>query len=568
MKTDALQSFTGGNDIAPKRMDCTRNRRIDGERAEFVTDDKTDVERRPFRKVMEDVAADNKAAQRITGETVERKTAPEPHGNRRVSIKDEEVTQDPETEKLTPDKDVMATTDSNEVVEAPEGAEPGLKDDVVVPVDAETAEQAEAIIRDALTEISDALGIKVFQGLENLSLSEITGDTKEQFAEIVFILKKLVQGIELGKATGMPVETPKATLGGGDLDKLADVLRSGAFKIEMACNVLGIAGDVQEKVAERLELTVASGIIQAVDPKTISMSSQHVERLFAGVGADDRPADGLASLIDKVKKLISGKEEVRPVVLEVQGESPAEQKTDVRIMETRVYRALLKIDKVDQTGQQNQVAAGEIAKSDLPKTQAAGVPLAQALADVVRKDAVDGPAGVPDIKPVIQQAAQANAESRIAGSLLKMTDDTVMEQITGRMQTVIRTGLTEVRIQLRPESLGEVSMRIRIEGDVVQARIEVQNQQVKEIMERNLPALKDALAQQNLASGSIDIHVGSGNGRHSGSAQQGPWEQDQTAQNGAYRHGKDHEDAATGDEQQQGEETGRRFGGNSVEYFA
>ena len=37
MKTDAMQFCTGNNDIAPKRMDCTRSRYDTGEGAESVT---------------------------------------------------------------------------------------------------------------------------------------------------------------------------------------------------------------------------------------------------------------------------------------------------------------------------------------------------------------------------------------------------------------------------------------------------------------------------------------------------------------------------------------------------
>ncbi|MBN1576083.1 MAG: flagellar hook-length control protein FliK, partial [Chitinispirillaceae bacterium] len=104
--------------------------------------------------------------------------------------------------------------------------------------------------------------------------------------------------------------------------------------------------------------------------------------------------------------------------------------------------------------------------------------------------------------------------------------------------------------------------------DVVAAKIEVQNQQVKEIMERNLPMLKDALAQQNLTAGSFDIQINGGSGRHPGAASQEPWNEQETAQGNLFQKEKEDENSSSDRQQQPGRETGRRFGSNSVEYFA
>lgn len=569
MKTDAMQFFTGGNDAAPRRMDSTRGRGTSGASAEFAAAEGARREQdKPFRKVMEEVAADNETAQRITGETVEKRTVTGSDRNSEVSSSREKEENSRNTDSPPIDSSMVSTD------------EPVVKDTDLQPdddngeekpvelIDAQTAEQAESIVRDALAEISGALGISIFQDLENLSLREIGSETKSQFAEIVFVLKKLVQGLELGKVTGMSVETPKATLDGDAIDKIADVLRTGGFKIEMACNILGIAGEVQEQVAVKLEQTAGAGIVQAVDPKTLAMAARHTEQLFGGLFTDAKPADDLASLIEKVKKLIGDNGDGQPFAAIETEDGGTKAKTDTQQFETRVYRAVLKIDKVDQSAVENRTAAGTVESAEQPKIVPGGIAIAQPLAEAAKNDGSGGVVSPLDIKPVSAQPVQAGADQRIAGALVKMTDDAVMEQITGKMHAVIRSGLTEMRIQLRPESLGDVTMRIRMEGDVVQAKIEVQNQQVKEIMERNLPALRDSLAQQNLTTGSIEIQVGNGLGRHSGGAQQSPWNQDETAQGGMGREEKERENATTGNNEQQGAETGRRFGGNSVEYFA
>jgi flagellar hook-length control protein FliK len=103
----------------------------------------------------------------------------------------------------------------------------------------------------------------------------------------------------------------------------------------------------------------------------------------------------------------------------------------------------------------------------------------------------------------------------------------------------------------------------------VLAKIEVQNQQVKEIMERNLPMLKDALAQQNISAGQFDISIGTGMGRHTGGQAHNPWNNEDMVYGGLHENGHEKdEDPSSRKQQRQEDETGRRFGNNSIEYFA
>ena len=117
---------------------------------------------------------------------------------------------------------------------------------------------------------------------------------------------------------------------------------------------------------------------------------------------------------------------------------------------------------------------------------------------------------------------------------------------------------------LRPEALGEVRLKIQVEGDIVMARITVENQQVKQIVESNLNSLKNALTEHNLQTGSFSVDVGG--------SDSDPYEQAQAGTAGA--HAEDTDDHATQETMErigtgpETGETGRRFGSNTVEYFA
>jgi flagellar hook-length control protein FliK len=156
--------------------------------------------------------------------------------------------------------------------------------------------------------------------------------------------------------------------------------------------------------------------------------------------------------------------------------------------------------------------------------------------------------------------------------LQKNLEESVMTQVTEKLNAAVKNGITEMRIMLRPESLGEMHLKIRLEGDVVMAKIYVENQQVKHIVESNLVMLKDALAQHNLQAGTFSVDVNSGNNGmrdHMGSAQDLAAQQGQDgdgkqagSDNGAAREESSETDMANGIE------TGRRFGNNTIEFFA
>lgn len=565
MRTDAMESFFNGNGATVKRMDCTgiqhKSRTGMGSATEGAgTDAKI-----PFKKALAEVTAGNIAAHRITKATMVKKqggaaTASGQGTSPKVSQKPESAEEYTRSENpLMQLAGMMA-----------EGvtAEPADAEGEMVLVSDEIAADAETILKEALADISEALGISIFGNLEDLSLKEVGGDAQAQFSEIVFILKKMVQAFGLGRENGMPVELPNQKVEGGGIDALSDVLRVGTFKIEVACSMLGIAESVQKQVEVKMEVYQAGGIIQATDPSTLAMASQHTERLFKGLFTANQSTPELTALVQQVKKLLAENGGEQPVVVVDKAGVAVPVKGDLQQFDAQVYRAMLKIDLKEQVGLQNGAAALDGEKPAGLKTGQPLLPVAQNPGELKAIENTDA-GSVLEVQLGAQQKQAAGMEARLSGTLLRMTDETVMEQVTGKLQSVMRSGMSDVRIQLRPESLGEVSMRIRMEGDVVLAKIEVQNQQVKEIMERNLPMLKDALAQQNISTGTFEIQVGNGSGRHFGNMPHSPWNDEETAQNGLYGQGKEDEHGSSKENRHdRGSETGRRFGSNSVEYFA
>ena len=87
----------------------------------------------------------------------------------------------------------------------------------------------------------------------------------------------------------------------------------------------------------------------------------------------------------------------------------------------------------------------------------------------------------------------------------------VTNQIIERVKVDIKPGVSEIRMNLKPESLGEVSLRIASENGVVTAHFVAENQRVKELIESNFNQLQDALSEQGVNITELSVSVSNGN---------------------------------------------------------
>lgn len=83
----------------------------------------------------------------------------------------------------------------------------------------------------------------------------------------------------------------------------------------------------------------------------------------------------------------------------------------------------------------------------------------------------------------------------------------VGEQVIRSARVMTREGATEVTMRLDPKELGEVSIRLSTHEQVVSGEITVENHKVQEIVQRNLGALREALASQGIQLDQIDVSV-------------------------------------------------------------
>ncbi|MCL1946014.1 MAG: flagellar hook-length control protein FliK [Chitinivibrionia bacterium] len=161
--------------------------------------------------------------------------------------------------------------------------------------------------------------------------------------------------------------------------------------------------------------------------------------------------------------------------------------------------------------------------------------------------------------------SDASEIQSVSPRFIKLFEKEIIEQVQKTiLSTANKNGSHQISLTLNPEKLGEVKLTIQVDGNVVSAKINVENLQVKNIIEQNLQQLKEALDKQNLSAGSLDVNVGENEARD---LQEKLHNAKIRAQN---KTGFNGEEGVMTDESQfeLGVDTGRRYGTNSFEFFA
>jgi len=130
--------------------------------------------------------------------------------------------------------------------------------------------------------------------------------------------------------------------------------------------------------------------------------------------------------------------------------------------------------------------------------------------------------GNPDLSNNGQFAINAIADREVEGEnrpvefermifkteMREPTAQRVIEQIIKGAHVQARSGQTRARISLHPPSLGELQLSIVTKEDQVKVAFFTETPQVKEIIENNLPQLRESFFQQGLKVEHFSVFVG------------------------------------------------------------
>lgn len=120
----------------------------------------------------------------------------------------------------------------------------------------------------------------------------------------------------------------------------------------------------------------------------------------------------------------------------------------------------------------------------------------------------------PSDNQEIFSISEVNSNTKVFNASLPKTQvlknintSDVIAQIMEKSKVSVKPDLSEVRILLRPEQLGEVSLKIATQNGIVTAQFIAENQKVKEIIESNFNQLRDMLSEQGVDVGALEVNV-------------------------------------------------------------
>ncbi|NLC08045.1 MAG: flagellar hook-length control protein FliK [Syntrophomonadaceae bacterium] len=128
----------------------------------------------------------------------------------------------------------------------------------------------------------------------------------------------------------------------------------------------------------------------------------------------------------------------------------------------------------------------------------------------------EGVAGLPEDELAYLQPSPTKADLIDSKTTaLTRSQDTIrpqqlFQQLVQQARVMVKEGLSELQIQLKPEFLGRLNLHLAVENGLITARFMAENLQVKQIIESNLNQLKQSLGEQGLQIDRLEVSVGGG----------------------------------------------------------
>lgn|GEM_PF-2738396 len=144
-----------------------------------------------------------------------------------------------------------------------------------------------------------------------------------------------------------------------------------------------------------------------------------------------------------------------------------------------------------------------------------------------------------------RKAASASAAAPQAG--LERLREMAGSELIRATNLVLRDGGGEIRLVLKPESLGSVRIRMNLVDNKIEGRIIVDSSAVKQVMDQSIDALSRALTAAGFQTASLEVSVGGQNADNGRQMQEPPEEMRRVAAQGFERNIPMEESLSMGD---------------------
>lgn len=352
-----------------------------------------------------------------------------------------------------------------------------------------------------------------------------TGISNSQKADLMLNCLAQVMGVNADELARLLEEA------GISPKELAALSGSDTLGTKLA-QALGLDGKMGNTLAKILQLidtqvgdAISKGLSGEADGKSPEGMPEGLELNTAGSsgGVADTEMTGLSSLLSEIRQR-----------LKEMGEKL--EKNEMALVEeiTLNIRSILG-EKLKV--QMNPVETGELEGANAGNGESMGSDPAAAEESNADKSE-NGTQQAADSEVVLPQQASAadtqetaqafgntinqllNKETEAGTESLRMrapvTGKEILAQVLAKAKVVLTADKSEMIIDLKPDSLGKLSLKVATEQGVVMAKFVAESQQVKQVLESNMQLLKESLEKQglNVQGFSVSVRQESQSSRH------------------------------------------------------
>ncbi|MDA3904189.1 MAG: flagellar hook-length control protein FliK [Desulfuromusa sp.] len=363
--------------------------------------------------------------------------------------------------------------------------------------------------------------------LESILIGETT-EIPESFHSIEKLLTDLVQQLKSTELSGEHV------LAGVDLSALTAELQSpiedssheellaqlvtaveeqlteessSLENVELAA-VMGVEPQQQNVVPVVMEnLVQARQILQKAFDSVVSQKSVAVETVVAeeNVAVVEQPAEEASFVMEEVAdaidprfaRLFKPRSEQRPVVQQTQS-----SREPVQLHNSKQPVGLNQSESVDQ------VLPAEMTTQKVETTQISGDAVKRGLENLVQQTQHNlQPQGQAQVQGLEMNKAMPPAPVVQLVSGQQMAESQIFDQVVTQISGSVNGESGRMVLRLQPAELGSLKLELMVEGDRIRANIQAQSHQVQDVLERNLPQLRNALAEQGLKIDQFQVNI-------------------------------------------------------------
>jgi flagellar hook-length control protein FliK len=186
--------------------------------------------------------------------------------------------------------------------------------------------------------------------------------------------------------------------------------------------------------------------------------------------------------------------------------STVSQKIDVGSANSRTHSKMASDDKSrdPESPVPSQSESGKVAKITDEmfelKIPGAATPLQEKAAQEIAKN--------QPVLTVPKVETRVDSQTPVQGKPVNLPPELLMnvhDQIAREVALKVSPNVSEIRIMLKPESLGTVTVHVRMEEGSMVARIDVNQPNVRTALEANLPQLRETLSGKGIQMDRIDV---------------------------------------------------------------